>query len=284
MKPIATILCAVDRSETSQRALSYATTIAAGHGARMHVLEVSETEAPEADTAALRQLVEPAVAAGVVVDVHVRHGRAAHEILEEAQDRAVDLIVLGSRGRHAFERLVLGSVTSRILHTSTCPVLVVPPGAPRLPHDRFKVIVCPTDFSAAGNAASTFARRMAVPVDATLLVLMHVVEWPFGEATGDDAVSELRRSLESQAREQLDHLAATQSLVTPAPEVRTIVAVGKPSREICAVARAEHADLIVVGVTGRGAIDLAILGSTTHQVVRQAHCPVVAVPHQAGPA
>jgi folylpolyglutamate synthase/dihydropteroate synthase len=99
-----------------------------------------------------------------------------------------------------------------------------------------------------------------------------------GEAIGEDAVSDLRRSLESQGQEQLEHLAATLSLVTPAPQVDTAVLAGKPSREICALARTRNVDLIALGVTGRGAIDLAVLGSTTHQVVRHAPCAVLTVP------
>jgi nucleotide-binding universal stress UspA family protein len=278
MTAIGTILCAVDQSDISERALRYATAAAVAHHARLHLVQVAEAEAPEPDPDALRQFAADAIRAGVVADMTIRQGPVAREILAETERTQANLLVLGSHGRHGFQRLVLGSVTTKILHTATCPVLVVPPGAPPSAEQPFRTILCPTDFSAAGNAALTFARVMAAPGDTTTLVLLHVVEWPFGEATGDDAVSELRRSLESQGQEQLEHLAATQSLVSPAPEIQTVVAAGKPSREIGALARSKGADLIVMGVTGRGAIDLALLGSTTHQVVRAAPCPVLSVP------
>jgi nucleotide-binding universal stress UspA family protein len=278
MTAIATILCAVDQSEISQRALSYATAAAVAHRARLHLVQVAEAEAPEPDPETLRQFGAEAVSAGVMADVAVRQGPVAREILAETTRTHADLLVVGSHGRHGFQRLVLGSVTTKILHTATCPVLVVPPGASPSGDQPFRTILCPTDFSAAGNAALAFARVMAAPGDTTTLVLLHVVEWPFGEATGEDAVSELRRSLESQGQEQLEHLAATQSLVSPAPDIETVVAAGKPAREICALARSKGVDLIVMGVTGRGAIDLALLGSTTHQVVRSAPCPVLSVP------
>jgi nucleotide-binding universal stress UspA family protein len=60
----------------------------------------------------------------------------------------------------------------------------------------------------------------------------------------------------------------------PAEEV---VAVGKPSREILRAAAEIGADLIVMGVHGRGALERAMLGSTTHQVIRHATCPVLTV-------
>jgi nucleotide-binding universal stress UspA family protein len=278
MTAIGTILCAVDQSDISQRALSYATAAALVHRARLHLVQVAEAEAPEPDPDALREFAAGAVNAGVVAGVTVRQGPVAREILAETARTQASLLVLGSHGRHGFERLVLGSVTTKILHTATCPVLVVPPGASPSADQPFRTILCPTDFSAAGNNALAFARVMAAPGDTSTLLLLHVVEWPFGEAAGEDAVSELRRSLESRGQEQLDHLAATQSLVSPAPDIQTIVAAGKPAREICALARSKGVDLIAMGVTGRGAIDLALLGSTTHQVVRSAPCPVLTVP------
>ena len=278
MQHFTTVLCAVDQSELSVRALAYAAKLAAVHGAHLHVLQVAEGDAP-GDEAGLGRLTEPAKTAGIAVDVHVRQGHVARAILAEAEACQASVVVVGSHGRGGFERLMLGSVTFRLLHTSTVPVIVVPPGAADQPDVLFDTIVCPTDFSAPGNAALSFARAAAAPTGRTQLLLLHVVEWPFGEPTGDDAISELRRSLEAQAQGELEHLAAMQSLVEPTPEVEVVVAAGKPSREIITIARARRADVIVMGVTGRGAIDLAVLGSTTFQVVRHATCPVITVPH-----
>ena len=278
MNAPSTIICGVDLSDISARALSYAIAVATTHHARLYVVQVSEPEAPEPDLARLREFAAAAASAGVLADVEVRYGSPARELLGATADRHADLLVLGSHGRHGYERVVLGSVTSRILHTASCPVLVVPPGAPAEPSHEFMTILCATDFSAAGNAALTFARVLAGSSAMTTLLLLHVVEWPFGESVGDDPVSDLRRSLESQGQEQLEHLAATLSLVTPAPQVDTVVLAGKPSREICATARTRNVELIALGVTGRGAIDLAVLGSTTHQVVRHAPCAVLTVP------
>jgi universal stress protein A len=52
---------------------------------------------------------------------------------------------------------------------------------------------------------------------------------------------------------------------------------GKPWRELLDAARDAQADLLVLGVRGRGAVDIAFFGSTTNQVVRRAPCPVLTV-------
>ena len=60
-------------------------------------------------------------------------------------------------------------------------------------------------------------------------------------------------------------------------EVSELVAVGKAHQEIVRTARDLHADLIVIGVRGRGRIDVTLFGSTTTQVLRRAGCPVITI-------
>ena len=52
-------------------------------------------------------------------------GHPAEEICKYADAQGIDLIVIGSRGRSAFTELLLGSVSSQVLHHATCPVTVV---------------------------------------------------------------------------------------------------------------------------------------------------------------
>jgi nucleotide-binding universal stress UspA family protein len=54
---------------------------------------------------------------------------------------------------------------------------------------------------------------------------------------------------------------------------------GTPWREVLRVATAQHSDLIVMGVQGRGPADLLFFGSTTQHVVREAACPVLTLRH-----
>jgi nucleotide-binding universal stress UspA family protein len=212
----------------------------------------------------------------VKVEISLRKGTAVQEILAQAKTSRADLIVIGSHGRGGVQRLVLGSVAERVLRLATCPVLTVRRGVRLVRRSRspFETILCPTDFSAAANKAVAYAKRLAQEADAKL-ILMTAVESPFGDEVTSGAVAELQKSIASNASDAL-----TRLLPRPAsngPRAQAIVAVGKASAAIVKVARARSADLIVMGVSGRGALDVAILGSTTHHVIRDGACPVLTV-------
>ena len=87
------------------------------------------------------------------------------------------------------------------------------------------------------------------------------------------SVPEFRSRCEEHSRERL--AAAVPDAVRAYCIVETMLAAGKPYREILRVAGEQQADLIVMGVQGRGAADLMFFGSTTQHVVRQATCPVL---------
>jgi nucleotide-binding universal stress UspA family protein len=291
MPQINRILCPVDLSDIAGRALDYAISLARQHRARLHVLEVVEAlpegatetsgiyklpaDLDRAGRGELGEFVRHTGHSDVVVDIRLRQGDVVPKVLDEAASLDADLIVLGTHGRGGFQRLTLGSVAERVLRRAGRPVLAVPPGD-RHPADApLRTILCPTDFSDPARSAAEYAMFVAAASQAEL-VLMTVFEWPFGETHGPDAVGELRRSLEAEAADQLTALAG--SLPASGVTVRTKVASGKPSREILEVASHQAADLVVMGLSGRGAVDLALLGSTTHQVLRQAPCPVLTVP------
>ena len=56
-------------------------------------------------------------------------GKPAEAVIQTAQERRADLIVLGSHGRTGVERLLMGSVAERVIVLASCPVLVVKTGA-----------------------------------------------------------------------------------------------------------------------------------------------------------
>jgi len=288
------ILCAIDRSPSSLQAFGYAIALARWQSARLNLLEVVEeappppgvTRAPKSDgvpnetrTALerdLRRALTARRASDVKVEISLRKGTAVQEILAQAKTSRADLIVIGSHGRGGVQRLVLGSVAERVLRLATCPVLTVRRGVRLVRRSRspFETILCPTDFSAAANKAVAYAKRLAQEADAKL-ILMTAVESPFGDEVTSGAVAELQKSIASNASDAL-----TRLLPRPAsngPRAQAIVAVGKASAAIVKVARARSVDLIVMGVSGRGALDVAILGSTTHHVIREGAWPVLTV-------
>lgn len=291
---IQTILCPVDRSDASRHAFEYAIAVARWQRATLTVLEVVDVGLPpvggdmqrlyeipaevRADVRTrLMEFIAPAVEAGVPTNPVVDDGNCVQRILHHAKTGSAELIVLGTHGRGGFERLVLGSVTEKILRKASCPVLTIPPAAPA-PHGvngtPFKTILCATDFSEPSLEAVRYARALACQAHAKLL-LVNVVDWPFGHTTGPDPVTDLRDSIVAEARDHLARLLPTGNDAATASEA--VVLIGRPKRYLLELARIRSVDLIVMGVAGRGAIDLALLGSTTHHVIREAACPVLTV-------
>lgn len=288
MPELRSVLCPVDRSDVSRQALRAAVSLASAHHAPLHVVEVVDSAFPPlADPTAVLQVqdvarqtleedvnwfVAPLLTANVTTSVHVREGRVVTEILRMAADLESPLIVMGTHGRGGFERFVLGSVTEKIVRKASCPVLAVPPseGDSGL---ALKRIVCAVDFSPASAAAFAFAQLLAMPASANV-ALLHVLEWPFGDTDAPAPVLALRHNLEAEAQEHLLRLETRPG----ARIAERVVRVGKPARDIQAFARDRAADLIVLGSSGRGAVNQAVLGSTAHAVLRDAPCAVLTVP------
>jgi nucleotide-binding universal stress UspA family protein len=289
---IKNILCAVDRSPSSLQAFGYAIALARWQKARLSLLEVVEeapspgvTRAPKSDRVPaetrttlerdLRRVLTARRASDVKVEIVMRKGKVVQEILAQAKASRSDLLVIGSHGRGGVQRLVLGSVAEKVLRLATCPVLTVRSGVRlvRRGGSPFEKILCPTDFSVAANKALVYARRLAQEADAKLIA-MSAVEWPFGDELMYGAVADLRTSVESNAREALARLLPRPGT---GPRAQAIVTIGKASAAIIKAARARSVDLIVMGVSGRGALDVALLGSTTHHVIREGAWPVLTV-------
>jgi len=296
MPEIRHILCPTDLSDVAPGAFAHAVALARFHEAEVELAYVHEALLPgpagppthppwavldhEVRGRLLSALEALAVSAsGVPVRFGVYEGVVAPEILGRAATWPAHLVVMGTHGRGGFERWVLGSVTERVLRKATCPVLAVPAvaSAPPPAGAPFRRLVCPVDFSASSVAAARYALALAGERGATL-TLLHVVEWPVENEhatrlAGFD-VPEYRRYLE---RDALDRLRCLAGEADTAHDVETRIAGGRPWREILRVVEDRSADLVVMGVRGRSALDLVLFGSTTHHVVRGAGCPVLVV-------
>jgi nucleotide-binding universal stress UspA family protein len=295
MIDIRRILCPIDFSETSRQAVDQAVAIAKWYGSEivgLHVVTLPTFPTPpiiaaqvtswgeptpaerQAREEELRVWLEPAFAAGLRVQLIVDTGGAVSGILEAAARRAADFIVIGTHGLSGLDRFMLGSVAESVLRKASCPVLTVPPGVRAAAKVPYKRILCPVDFSKSSLAALEYAVSLAKEADADLTML-HVFEWP----PEDDILyqqfdaTQYHQSLERDARTRLEALVTDEVRTWCQPTTAT--AFGKPYREILAAAERESADLIVIGIRGRGALDLTMFGSTTNKVVRRAACPVL---------
>jgi nucleotide-binding universal stress UspA family protein len=292
------IVCPVDFSEASRHALEHAVVLAKWYRARLFALHVHLMAPPiigmgpyvepltpvildDADRARLaRDLGEfvASSASGVAIELLVEEGvNIPQAIIERANKLKAGLITIGTHGSTGFTRWTLGSVAEKVLKTAACPVLIVPPPAtlPARTPGEVQRIVCPLDFSRSSNAALRYAASLAGAATARLTVL-HVVD--VGADAPEPPVQEF-----FQYRDRLFEHAGRALRESIPPEVRALCAVdelvfvGRPYIEILRLAREQQADLIVMGVHGRSALDLMFFGSTAQHVVRQAVCPVLTI-------
>jgi nucleotide-binding universal stress UspA family protein len=75
--------------------------------------------------ATLRQAAEQAEGAGVSVNTYAREGDPADAILDVAEERGADLIVVGNKGMTGAKRFLLGSVPNKVSHHAPCSVLII---------------------------------------------------------------------------------------------------------------------------------------------------------------
>jgi len=292
---VTSILCPVDFSEFSRRALHHAEAAAKWYAADLHVLHVLFDVMPRAVPAlapsppttvedigpatieALRAFVKQSGVTCATTQV-VRDGPVAREIANYAGEVNTDLIVMGTHGHTGVDHAIIGSTTERVLHRAPCPVLTIPkvgdePGS--ADRERFTHVLCAIDFSPSSLAALSHGLSFAQENDAKL-TLLHVVE----TLSDDDAliaahfrVGEYIQTRKEDARQQLVALVRGEARASREPS--TLVELGGAARTILRVADQLNADLIVMGAQGRAGISLLLFGSTTHTVVRHAVCPVI---------
>lgn len=289
-KSVDVVLAATDFSDTAQAGIDWAVEIAKANGARLelvHALLVPGratdfvpsppdfTEAlQEAASGRLNAITEKVRALGVEVKSDLRLGVPSQVILEAAEEKAVDLIVMGTRGLTGFRHLLLGSTAERVVQHAPFPVLTVHPGDTDR-HRPIKTILVPTDFSRdAAQACEAVLTLLGGQRDATI-VLLHVYHLPYEYTAYGTIPTSLDyfKDVEGAAEDKLEELAA--DLREQGLTVRTVAKEGFPPEVITHQAETEEVDLIAMGTHGRTGLAHLVLGSTAERVVQRASCPVL---------
>lgn len=296
---IAHILCPVDLSPESARAFRYARQVAAWYGAEITLLHVHRQAARVMAGAPYGgpELLEPVPLTGDerehlmdAIREFVRHenqpelpvtwllDESLHvppTIVAAARDLPADVIVLGTHGRSGFRRFVLGSVTEQVLLTAGTAVLAVPPKAAEPLPPLCARVLCAVDFSPASLRALECAVSVAMKAHAPLTVA-HILELPpeVPDAPPVD-LSLYRRNRFEQANDAMAE--ALEPHRDRLPIDRLLLA-GRAGPEILRLAAEQQASLVVMGVSGRGAVDLMLFGSVAQHVLRRTACPVLTMP------
>ncbi len=204
--------------------------------------------------------------AGVKCEPVREEGHPVGRIVHAARETKADLVVVGSRGLGTWQSLLLGNVSSGVLHHAQCPVLVV-----RGDRDSFNQILLGTDGSGSALEATTLAIGLGNILHARLTILN--VCKPLAPVRKDAQKQLGGRS----QRRIIDFFAQSAETVLKTAEVPPDIRQeeGAPAEAIVRIAESEKFDLIVVGSRGMGGFSSMLLGSVSDQVARHAHCPVL---------
>jgi nucleotide-binding universal stress UspA family protein len=208
-------------------------------------------------------------------------GEVSHEMVLKSGDLGdvlsdvvrqygIDLIVIGTHGRHGFAKIVLGSTAERIFRTATCPVLTVGPKAAKWSEDAEtpKRIVFATDFSAGSLHALPYALSLAEESQAEIVLLHLITLVP---------IEQDRQAVEECAIAGLKAMIPAGADAWCKPEM--VVRCDFPAEGILRLAEERRADLIVMGVHRAHSprLEAHAPWATAYEVVCRAPCPVLTV-------
>ncbi len=280
------VLCPLDFSAGSKRAMRWAVRLTSELGAELVLFHAWQIPVMSAESAFAPTLVADLVEAAeeclgaelaearaqgaAHVSTRLVSGPAWSMIVDEVASGGFDLVVMGKHGRTGLQRFVLGSVAEKVVRHAGCPVLTIPPESePK----SFASILVPIDFSESARRAMEMAAAL-VQRGGAGITLLHVIELPV-DYHGEPKIDGLMEMLDKRGAESLDQWAAELRAKTPVT-VTTRSRIGRPASEVLAVLEEASAfDLVVTGSQGRTGLSRALLGSVAEKIVRHAPCPVL---------
>ena len=282
---IRNVLIATDFSQYSNTALTFGLALAHSFQAEAYVVSVVSSDSfllagPEAYVAAkdaasrdLQELKDDlgkrhSYVEGKDYHLLMLEGEVAQSILNFAQEKKIDLIVVGTHGRSGLGKMVLGSVAECVFRQSPVPVLTIGPHVHRSPRAATPSnILVPVDFGPASGLAARYAVAMAREHGAKLTML-HVIErWPAeAQADRERVMQGLREKIADLINQEAEGLRCSFR-----------IEVGRVVDTILYTANGIEADLVVMGVRPWTGVFDRLRWPHAFPVVREASCPVLTV-------
>ncbi|MUW14214.1 universal stress protein [Halorubrum sp. CBA1125] len=288
-----TILVPTDGSDGAEAAARHGLNLATAFDSQIHLLSVVDERSyssaladlnpsigeqrevfEQQATEAVGRLEELFSDLSVTCHTAVEHGIPHEAIRSYIAEHDIDLVSMGTHGRTGLDRLLLGSVTERVVRTSDVPVLTTR----HEPDDRsnYDRILIPTDGSESATPAVDHGIGIAEQFDATVHALSVIDTTAFAVAyDGGPGIQTLLDTLEEgckQAVAEVEDACENHNL-----DVVTEVVRGTPYRTIQEYVDDEGIDLITMGTHGRTGLERYLIGSVTERIVRTSDVPVLTV-------
>ena len=301
------VLVPFDFSEASRKPLRHALAIARHYGASFHLAYVvtpavgfliagqsSLTLAGESAQRDMQQLKKELLESGALTDLqhefHLAEGNVWEQLERLVRENSIDAVVIGTHGRGALGKLLLGSVAEQVFRSANCLVLTVGPGSYQDAivdgHRSVGPFLFATDFGPASLRALPYAASFAQHFGARLILLHVLPAAPIPEgfhwSTAGD-VMKMRESARVYAHKQLEEIASQYVPTALKPEY--MAKFGIASEQILLASHALKSDLILMGLNRPADIGTAshTPWAVAYKVVCGARCPVLTVRNQTEP-
>jgi len=280
------LLFATDFSAASETAFEYARSIAERYRAQMYVvhvidLDVFELISSESTTEVLKQAHEQArrkiadmiTTRGLPSDqchIVITHGVVPEALTGIMRQYDIELAVLGTHGRRAFKKLLLGSIAEEVFRVAPCAVLTVGPKTPSVAADvKIQHILYPVEFAPDPSAAANHAVSLAERYGAKLTVMNVMEDRPASANKREDFSVPVESWID-------DHISKHSSLRSQLYFERGF---GPAAEAILEFASNAAVDVIVLGVHRQDPIIAAHLpkSDTAYELVSRAPCPVLTI-------
>lgn len=274
------ILVAFDGSESSRNALRQAIMLARTEQSWIKALAVFPSYEGDIDLTGVRNIkdvmkgpserliseaMDIAKEEKASVISNVEQGEVYETIVDVAEAENCDLVVLGRKGLGDLERMLMGSVTARVIAHSEKDILVVPRDV-KLSTDKILLAV---DGSAHSDAALDRALHFARTFKGSLTAVSVVDIYPEFYAEAPEVVENMeKKSVEMVVR-------VREKVEKSGLKVETKVLRGSAAEEIVGLAREIGAGVIFMGSRGRSGLKKLLMGSVAEKVIGLAPCPVL---------
>ncbi|MEW5985515.1 MAG: universal stress protein, partial [Chloroflexota bacterium] len=203
---------------------------------------------------------------GFTLHTRVIDGDVAGVIVDTAADERVDLLIMSTHGYSGFTRWMLGSVTERVLHSASCPVLAVRSSRP------IQNVLVTLDGSALAEQALAPALEIAHRLGSQATLLTAV---PKKASQDEEAGRHHAFSSPDEAAAYLQD--AVTKHTRPGLSIQTEVRVGPAASTILSYVERHGTDLLAMATHGYTGVRRWVYGSVTDRVVRGAHCDLLVV-------
>jgi nucleotide-binding universal stress UspA family protein len=280
------IIVAFDGSEYSRAALIESSNLIKRHGGKIimvHAVYFDEEEFTTAPEQRERRFelgkkicyeAKEKVQKEFDIDVEslVCEGEPPDVVVDIAREKKVDLIAMGTHGRKGIKRLIMGSVTSKVIVNAPCDVMVVKKPCTECTGE-YKSILVPFDGSEFSKKAIEHACQLS-KIDKAEIKVLYVIP-RYEEMIEFFKTESIKKSLAQEAEKIINEAKKLASYHGLTADER--IQEGHVGEKIIETANKLKNDLIVMAAHGWKGVSKAIMGSTTERVIMNTPCPVLVV-------